>query len=437
MIETLKRVYPLRMAPVSADTDRAVEILSEELPFEVYEYPSGAELNGWVIPQSWQPVVAEIRKKGELVYNGMAHPLGVAGYSSSFSGRVSLSELKRHLHYSEDHPDAIVFHGLYYYRFGAEEWGFCIPKTLFDTLEEGEYDVRLEARTAPGTLKTLVYHLPGESEETIVFNAHNCHPAQASDDLSGCVVGIETMKRLAGRRNHYSYRLIIAPELLGPIFYLDEIASSGPIPLKYCVLFKAVGTKEPLSLQKSFTGATELDEASLDYFRWHHPNAVIGDFRTVYGNDETAFEAPGYEIPTVSLTRYPFPEYHSSLDTPDVVLESKLQETVEAVLEIAQTLEHNVALRRHFDGLVSLSNKKFDLYIRGWDPAEPGGPTREDPRNWQHLMTCLPRYCNGQFTILQIANVHHLPFDQVFAYIDRYRVKGLVSFERAGPRREE
>ena len=34
-------------------------------------------------------------------------------------------------------------------------------------------------------MKVLEYTLPGSSSETIIINAHNCHPFQANDDISG------------------------------------------------------------------------------------------------------------------------------------------------------------------------------------------------------------------------------------------------------------
>ena len=96
MLELLKRIYPLRLAPVSEDTDKAVEILCEELTFTIHSYKSGSEYNGWIVPQKWKPIKAEIIKDGNVIYDGMNHPLGVIGYSTSFKGHITLQELKKH-----------------------------------------------------------------------------------------------------------------------------------------------------------------------------------------------------------------------------------------------------------------------------------------------------------------------------------------------------
>ena len=69
MLKLIEQLYPLRMAPVSSGVDRCVEILSGELPFKVHEYASGMELNGWVVPDNWEVVRAQIKKDGRIIYD--------------------------------------------------------------------------------------------------------------------------------------------------------------------------------------------------------------------------------------------------------------------------------------------------------------------------------------------------------------------------------
>ncbi|MBF0497293.1 MAG: DUF2172 domain-containing protein [Deltaproteobacteria bacterium] len=116
MMELLKKIYPLRLAPVSDETDGLVPLLTAELPFSVHEYQSGLEHNGWTVPLKWKPLKAEIRKDGRLIYDGMKHPLGVIGYGTSFQGVVPLNELKKHLSYHPELPDSLVYHCDYYYK---------------------------------------------------------------------------------------------------------------------------------------------------------------------------------------------------------------------------------------------------------------------------------------------------------------------------------
>lgn len=428
MIKLLKSIYPLRLAPNSPDTDKCVEMLKSKLPFTIHEFKTEEETNGWAVPYSWSVEKAEIRKNGKLIYDGLSHPLGVMGYAKSFQGKVRLDELKRHLTYRKDWSNAIGYHCDYYYKQWLADWGFSIPYSLYTRLEDGEYEIDLQTVFTDGTMKVCDYFLQGKKNDTIIFNAHNCHAGQANDDISGVVVGVELMKRLSKRKNKYSYRLIICPEHLGTVFYLSSLSNEQVEAFKYCFFLEALGNNNRLALQESFTGETILDRACHHYLTYNHPEYFSDKFRKIIGNDETVWESPGFEIPTVSLTRFPFPEYHTSMDNEDIILENKLTESVDAVLGILSILESNCRMKRHFDGLIALGNPKYDLYISpGTDPSIPCD-TEESQKKWNYLMDCLPRYFDEKTSILDIAEKHQLPFRELYDYIHKYQGKELVEF---------
>jgi len=425
MIELLRELYPLRLAPVSADGDQCVSRLLRELPFTVHEYPSGAEHNGWVVPMKWEVIKAEIRQEGKLIYDGQAHPLGVIGYSQSFQGKISLEELKPHLFVHFKWPDGLVYHCDLYYKVGRKDWGFCLPQTLAAALPDGEYEVDLQTVHEPGMMKVCDYFLPGESDDTIVINGHSCHPGQANDDITGVVIGVELMKRLSQRQNRYSYRLIVAPEHFGTVFYLASLSRTVISTYKYGAFLEMLGNNNRLALQESFTGESDIDRAAYNYLQSYRPDFFADKFRKIIGNDETVWEAPGYEVPTISLSRFPYPEYHSSMDTEDIIMESKLDDSLEALLGILNILEKNCVMRRNFDGLIALSNPKYNLYIDQADPSiRPTIPTEQ--RKWNYLMDCIPRYFDEKTTVLDIAEKHELPFDKVHTYISKFAQCGLV-----------
>ncbi|MFH1394096.1 MAG: DUF4910 domain-containing protein, partial [Candidatus Micrarchaeota archaeon] len=281
MMELLRRIYPLSMAPVSEGVDKANEILLNELPFEVLEYPSLAEHNGWTVPLNWEVKKASIRKDGQLIYDGMQHPLCVMGYSNSFSGEIDLEELKKHLSYRKDMPECIGYHCDWYYKQHARDWGFCMPYDQYQKLEPGKYEVELETVSTPGKMKVLDLHIPGEKEDTIILNAHNCHAAQANDDVAGMVVGVEVAKRLMKRKNRYSYRLIIAPEHIGTVFYLANRDEGITRKMKLGMFLEMLGNKNRFALQKSFPGNTLMDRAALHYLRHRHPDFHSDEFRNI------------------------------------------------------------------------------------------------------------------------------------------------------------
>jgi aminopeptidase-like protein len=243
MMQILREVNGLFVGPISDGTDKQNKILCEELEFKVLEYKSGITHNGWTVPQKWEVKKAEIRKNGRLIYDGAKHPLGVIGYSDSFIGKINLEELKKHLFYKKDAPNNIVYHCDLYYKPHIKLWGFSIPYSLYQNLEDGEYEINLETTHTDGIMKVLEYAYPGESEETIILNAHNCHAAQSNDGPSGYAMGIEIMRRLARRsaKNKYIYKLIIAPEHFGTIFYTANLDLKILEKYKYCIFLEMLG----------------------------------------------------------------------------------------------------------------------------------------------------------------------------------------------------
>lgn len=431
MIRLLKLLYPLKLAPVSDDTDYAAELLSEELPFSIHEYESGLEYNGWTVPMKWKAVKAEIWRDGVLVYDGMKHPLGVVGYSTSFQGTVTLEELKKHLFYHPELPDALVYHCDYFYKQWKRDWGFSVPFTLFNQLTEGEYEIRLETLFEKGTMKVLDFLLEGEKPDTILLNAHNCHAAQANDGISGVVVGIEVMKKLQKQpRRKYSYRLVVAPEHLGTVFYLAGLSEEVQKTFRSGIFLEMLGTNNRFALQESFTGTSKIDRAAVNYLRHQYPDYFQNKFRKIVGNDETVWESPGYAIPFISLSRWPYAEYHSDRDNEYIISEERMEEAVDAVIGISKIFETDSRMKRHFKGLVALSNPKYDLYISTNDPSIRTA-VPEEQRRWNYLMDCIIRYFDENMTILDIAEKHDLDHGKVYTYIKKFEEKGLISLIEA------
>lgn len=428
MLDLLRALYPLRLAPNSPDTDKCVEILCSKLPFTVHEFYPGEEVNGWVVPHSWRVETAGIYKDGRLIYDASKHPLAVMGYSKSFRGKVDLNELKHHLTYRKDWPHAIGYHCDYYYKPWLSDWGFSIPYSLYEELEPGEYEIDLQTVFSEKTMKVCEYFLEGEEDQTIILNAHNCHAAQANDDISGVVVGVELIKRLAKKKTKFSFNLVICPEHLGTVFYLSKISEKHLKSFKYCIFLEALGNNNSLALQETFNGDSLVDRAFHNYLTHNHPDYRHGKFRKIVGNDETVWESPGIEIPTVCLSRFPFPEYHTSMDNDEIILKDNLEESIETTLSVINILDKNCHMRRNFTGLIALSNPKYDLYFSpGTDPAIPT-EVSEKARKWNYLMDCLPRYFDEKTTILEIADEHNLSFTEVYGYICRFKEKQLISF---------
>ncbi|MGE3341976.1 MAG: DUF4910 domain-containing protein [Vicinamibacterales bacterium] len=419
------QLYPFDYSITGRGNDAAVRLMQSLLSFEIFEYPSGSELNGWLIPPAHVVETALLLRDGQVVYDGAQSPLGVPAQAETFCGTVSLDELQAHLFSDPTLPDAIPAHWTKLYRPSTSVWGFCLPHRVRESLTPGEYEVRLITRVEPSTMKVLLHTLPGTTSETVLFDAHNCHPFQANDDMSGVAVGIAVMRELARRpRRRFTYQLMVAPELFGPAFWLDQLDPARAAQLRGTVMLKSVGNDRPLRLQRAFDASSLISRAAMRVFAEKYGTFDSAVFRGLYGNDETIFEAPPFRIPSITFTRWPFPEYHTDLDTPERLNAERLSDTVDTAVQLCDTLEMCRRFTPAFRGLVSLS--RHGLYL----PIPAVGPDGVDfgsvQGRWHRLMNTLPSLLGPDFDLLRVCDEFDLPVREVHGYLMRWVAAGLV-----------
>ena len=131
----VEKLYPFEYSVNGPGLDAAIPSYLDELNFTVHEYSEGQELNGWQIPLSQKVIKAEIRKDGALIYDGCASPLGTILLCQPFEGRVGLNELKNHLFFHSENPEAIPFHCTQQYRPGKIHGVFAFQKQFLKNLK--------------------------------------------------------------------------------------------------------------------------------------------------------------------------------------------------------------------------------------------------------------------------------------------------------------
>jgi aminopeptidase-like protein len=420
---------------VAPENERLFARIAEELPITVHRYPSGATTNGWVVPELWRVRRARVLREGREVFDAASHPLGVAVYSRPFSGELDLGELRRHVVTSEEHPGAYVYHCVWQYRPWAADWALSVPHEVLRTFAPGRYRVELETTYEQGEMLVADYEHRGRSDRTVVLNAHTCHPQMANDDFAGVAVLVRLLQWLQGRDTFYTYRLVLGPEHLGSVFYLAD-QTTETLERFVCGAFAEMpGTQAPVKVASSFLGGQPVDKAFRNAARHYAEAFETAPWRCGAGNDEVVWEAPGYEVPFVEVSRAesfarPFAGYHTSLDTPELLDERRLEEFAEVFRRAVEALEQNAVAHRLFDGLVALSNPLYDLYQERPDPAVEKD-LAPDSEAWGRLMDSIQRYFDGSLTVLDIAQKHDLAFADVQAYLRRFEEKGLVRLERA------
>ncbi|MEE2924503.1 MAG: DUF4910 domain-containing protein, partial [bacterium] len=279
----------------------------------------------------------------------------------------------------------------------------------------------IDSTFSDGTLKVGEIFIPGSSGREIILIAHLCHPCQVDDDLTGVVALLSLSEKLRKHKNHYSYRILIVPETIGTIAHLannDEILESAD----FGICLGSLGNKNNLSLQQSRTGHSMLDLAAKNVLRETSIIHRVGKFGEVIGNDEKVLESPGVSIPTISLTRCqpwlegrPFPEYHSSLDTPEKITLERIIEVEDIVEKILMQLNSNFYPIPKFKGPIYLT--PLNLWI---DP-------RKDPQYLIKINELMQLLHEDDLSMIEIANRLEISYSLLMEWVDTFEKNELLS----------
>ena len=422
MMGILRDLTPLNRAVCSLGYDQAVAYLCEILPFRVISVPDSVQHNGWVIPPSWDVEEARIIKDGQTIYDGTAHPLGVIALSSDFSGTVDLDELRTHLYCDHRDADSIPFHYRQQFRSWKRDWGFCLPKRIFDELIPGSYEVVIRTVEAPGEMKILEYKHQGLLDDTIVLGGNLDHAGVANDGLAGCVVGLEVLRRLRGRSTKFTYSLVLSPGIIGSEHYLAGLSSAERGRILEGVFLEMLGSTTALAVQESRRSMVSLSHALKGGLNQLGIAYRTGPFESIIVNDEYVWE--NYGIPMLSFSRYPYPEYHSSRDSMEIIKEESLNEAVDALIAAVDRMESSPVVVKKFEGNICLSNPQYDLYV-DYGQVALGDSLNDQRRRMRHLMDFVPAL-DRPVSVEAIADHIGVLESEALEYLKRWSAKGLI-----------
>ena len=337
--------------------------------------PSGKHIYDWKIPDEWNINNAYIiTPDGRKIASFKTNNLHVVGYSVPINEKIEFSELKKHLHYIKDIPNAIPYVTSYY----SKTWGFCITYDEFTTLVDGIYEVFIDSSLKPGEMNYGEIYLEGKSQKEIFLSTYICHPSMGNNEISGPVVtmalALWLKNKLKDRK--FSYRIIFIPETIGSINYLHKNLDTMKRNIIAGFNINCVGGGENLSFLPSRNGQTLPDKVSrrilsrfdnVKYFSW-----------LSRGSDERQYCSPKVDLPVVSIMRSKYgdyPEYHTSLDNLDFISEDGLQGSLEIYKDVIQYIESStVPVAKHYCE-PKLSN--YNLFKNSSNANLPSNTTKQ------------------------------------------------------------
>jgi aminopeptidase-like protein len=336
-------LYPICRSITGDGLRETLRQIGERIPLQVHEVASGTQVFDWTVPREWNIRDAYVKNsRGDRVIDFRDSNLHVVNYSVPTEMKLSLRELKEHLHTLPDHPDWIPYRTSYY----REEWGFCLSQRQFDSLLEDEYEVVIESFLKDGYLTYGECLLPGETSEEILISAHCCHPSLCNDNLSGVAIATFLAQASALKPRRYTYRFLFIPGTIGSITWLSRNEEVVP-RIKHGLVLACVGDRGTFSYKRTRRGNAEIDRAAVHLLHHSGKSYHVRDF-SPYGYDERQYCSPAFNLPVGCLNRTQhgkFPEYHTSADNLDFIAPAALEDTFKYCLELFEVLEHNRTYR--------------------------------------------------------------------------------------------
>jgi len=408
-MKLIKDLWLKRRDIVSDGFDESLEYISKIIPLKIHKIPTGTKCWTWIVPEKWSVKEAYIDDlDGNRILDLKNHPLHVVSYSLPVDKIVSKEELLKHLHTNPERPDAIPFEFKYYQR----DWGFCVQNSRLKELTKDRYKVFIDSNFENGDLKIGEFTIKGETDKIIVSVAHLCHPAQVNDDLTGVAILVDIAKTIAKKNNYYTHKFLFVPETIGSIAYLSQNEDIIP-KLEYGIFLETLGNDNVHALQMTRQGNTRLDRIARYVMKRKLENFKEGLFRTIVANDELVFNGPGVDIPMISISRYPYPEYHTSDDNPDIVLGQRLEESRDLILEILNIIDNDYMPKRQFKGPIFLSG--YGLWVDWRENLELN-------QNIEKIILNL----EGNKTVFDIAEELNMKFKDVLDFVNKLEKAMLI-----------
>ena len=424
--DVLAEIVPLHRTLASDGTDTALDIIGSYLPenanYQIETYEPLKPVWTWYVPERYVVHEAYLETEdGQRIVDFKDDPLHLVSYSLPIDKVLTWDELLPHLYYNEKRPHAIPWKFKYYDR----DWGFCLPKELFDSLShEKKYHalIKSEFVTDPKQgfkVSTAVIHPLGGANTgagEMFIMAHVCHPNQANDDAAGVITALEIARRLAANplpAGSMSVRFWFGPETIGTIAYLSQHEDLIP-RFRGGIFVEMTGNDNTIGLQHTRQHTHMLDRIGGYVLANKGVEFREGTFADIIANDERVLNGPGVNVPCLSISRFPYPEYHTSDDNLDIIHEDKLQEAADVIEEIIRIYATNYVPKRKFRGPVFLSG--HGLWVDWQD-------------NWKlnrAIEKMMMRF-EGNQSIFEIVDELELDYWETREYIERFRSRDLIT----------
>jgi aminopeptidase-like protein len=411
-----KRIFPICRSITGNGVRETIDVLRDYIDVEIHEVPTGTQVFDWTIPKEWNITRAYLKDPhGRTIIDFSNSSLHVMSYSRKVHSVMPLRELKAHIYTLPEQPDLIPYKTAYY----IDEWGLCMAHRQFLELEDGDYEVVVDAEKSDGHLSYGEYFHPGSNGKEMLFSAHICHPSLANDNCSGIALLTCLARALNARQTRYGYRFLFAPGTIGSLSWLSRNEDRLDV-IKHGLVVSCVGDGGGPNYKRSRRGNAIIDRVVACVRCSEDQPATMHEF-SPYGYDERQFCSPGFNLPVGLLQRSAFgtfPEYHTSADNLSFIRPEHLASSFNMVMDIIDAIEGNwIPLNLSPKGEPQLGRRGLFSAL--------GGHKSNSARTMAFLWVL--NLADGDHSLLDIAERSKMPFSDIAAAAERLREAGLLS----------
>ena len=444
-------LFPICRSITGEGIRTSLNILSEHIPLEVRSIKTGTKVFDWEVPKEWSLNRARlISPSGKIVVDSKNNNLHVVNFSESFNGEIDLEHLKENIHTIPELPAAIPYVTSYY----QKRWGLCMSHHEYQKLEPGTYRVIIDTEKKDGHLNYGICELPGNTEENFIISTYLCHPSMANNELSGPLAMLYIYKQLSLIKNRkFNYRFIVVPETIGSISYLATDQTATKDIAGGIVLTCLGGKKEKLSFKLSrrdWLGQPSEVDLLARYLANKNPEEYsIREFTPTGGSDERQYCSPKINLPVIQAAKLfygEYEEYHTSLDTKDLMGIKSVIDSSEGILKLLKLFE----LKRNelFTDFKRVEphgrqEKKINSTIQGGEPQlskydlypslnspmtfKHSNDGVEDGRTQLEYILNILSLSDGSKDVAALAKKLETSIDNIVPLIDLLEKKGLIN----------
>ena len=188
--------------------------------------------------------------------------------------------------------------------------------------------------------------IKGKSKKEILICSYICHPSLANNELSG-ILSIAMLSKIL-KKSKYSIRLLLIPETIGAISYINKRIKFLKENLIAGFNITCVGINGPYTLIASIKENTYADKIVM------RVGSKYKNFRKLSfinrGSNERQFGCQNLNLPFVTICRKRFgdyKEYHTSADNLEILNYKTINETVNFIKKIVLEINNNEIYKKN------------------------------------------------------------------------------------------